>query len=115
MNLYAANSQWSTRPEESGSGVAPPTVSTSLERNRVSCAKNPLVFAPMSPRSSEMQNVDPSRIVSTSYSPWRTIRAPLDCWSALITISSTLTWSGRVSAKSTQSAISSGVTGSSPS
>ena len=56
----------STRPEESRSGVAPPTVSTSRERKRVSCAKNPLVLAPMSPRSSEMQNVDPSRIVSTS-------------------------------------------------
>ncbi len=30
----------------------------------MSCAKKPLVSAAMSPRSSEMQNVDPSRIVS---------------------------------------------------
>ena len=45
----------------------------------------------------------------------RTIRAPLDCWSALITISSTFTCNGRVSANRMQSATSSGVMGSTPS
>ena len=64
-----------------------------------------------------MQNVEPSRIVSdtTAVSLLRTTRAPLDWASALITISSRFTCSGRVSAKSTQSATSSGVTGSRPS
>ena len=47
-------------------GAVPPTRRTRRERKRVSCAKKPLVFAPMSPWSSEMQNVDPSRIVSTT-------------------------------------------------
>ena len=45
----------------------------------------------------------------------RTTRAPLDWASALITISSRFTCSGRVRAKRTHSATSSGVTGSSPS
>ena len=45
----------------------------------------------------------------------RTIRPPLDCAIALMTISSTFTCSGRVSAKRTQSATSSAVIGSSPS
>ena len=45
----------------------------------------------------------------------RTTRAPLDCASALTTISSMFTCSGRVKANRTQSATSSGVTGSMPS
>ena len=48
-----------------------------------------------------------------SYSA-RTMRAPLDCASALTTISSMFTCGGRVSANRTQSATSSGVTGSRP-
>ena len=38
----------------------------STERKRVSCAKKPLVSSPTSPRSSQMQNVEPSRIVSVT-------------------------------------------------
>ena len=69
----------------------------------------------MSPRSSQMQNVDPSRIVSAiTLIRSRRIRPPLDWASALTTISSMLTCSGRVSAKSTQSAMSSAVSGSTP-
>ena len=41
----------------------PLIVSRSTERKRVSCAKNPLVSSPTSPRSSQMQKVEPSRIV----------------------------------------------------
>ena len=41
----------------------------------------------------------------------RRMRAPLDCASAVTTISSTFTFAGRVSAKSTHSATSSGRTG----
>ena len=80
----------------------------------MSCAKKPLVSAAMSPRSSQMQNVDPSRIVEHQAS-LRTIRPPLDCARALITISSIFTCSGRVIAKRTQSATSSAVSGSTPS
>ena len=36
----------------------------SRERKRVSCVKKPLVASPTSPMSSQMQNVDPSRIVN---------------------------------------------------
>ena len=61
----------------------------------MSCAKRPLVSAAMSPRSSQMQKVDPSRIVSITTS-LRTIRPPLDWARALITISSMFTCSGRV-------------------
>ena len=111
-----AAAKCSTRPDDSRSGGDPATESTSRERNRVSCAKKPLVSAAMSPRSSDMQNVDPSRIVSTrAPHVLRTTLAPPDCASALTTISSTLTCSGRVSANMTQSATSSGVTGSTPS
>ena len=65
-----------------------------------------------------MQKVDPSRIVSPvniDAGYFRTMRAPLDCASAFTTISSMFTCAGRVTANMTQSATSSGVTGSRPS
>ncbi len=112
-----AAAKCSTRPDDSRSRGDPCTESRRRERNRVSCAKKPLVSAAMSPRSSDMQNVDPSRIVNTrdDRHVLRTTLAPLDCASALTTISSTLTCNGRVRANMTQSATSSGVTGSTPS
>ncbi len=82
----------------------------------MSSAKKPPVFSQMSPRSSLMQNVEPSRIVSAIDDVYwfRRMRPPLDWASALTTISSTFTCSGRVSAKRMQSAMSSGVSGSTP-
>jgi hypothetical protein len=50
--------------DERSSGRVPFTVSTQRERKRVSCAKKPIVGSTMSPRSSETQKVDPSRMVS---------------------------------------------------
>src|SRR6186997_2742998 len=61
-----AAEKYSTLPAESGRGVAPFSVSFSRERKRVSSAKRPLVWSPTSPRSSQMQKVDPSRIVNIS-------------------------------------------------
>ena len=58
-----AAEKYSTTPEESSSGVAPLTVRQSRERKRVSSANRPCVSAAMSPRSSQMQKVEPSRIV----------------------------------------------------
>ena len=46
------------------SGRAPLIVSAQRERKRVSCAKKPIVGSTMSPRSSETQKVEPSRMVS---------------------------------------------------
>ena len=54
-----------TRPDESSSGREPSRRRTSRERKRVSAAKKPLVSAAMSPRSSQMQKVEPSRMVRT--------------------------------------------------
>jgi hypothetical protein len=48
------------------SGRAPLIVSTQRERNLVSLAKSPNTGSAMSPRSSETQNVEPSRIVSAT-------------------------------------------------
>src|SRR5213080_2049870 len=45
-------------------GRSPFRVRTQRERKRVSSAKRPAVGASMSPRSSQTQNVEPSRIVS---------------------------------------------------
>jgi len=63
-----AAEKYSTLPAESGSGRAPLTFRQSRERKRVSCVKKPLVSSPTSPRSSQMQNVDPSRIVNSESS-----------------------------------------------
>jgi hypothetical protein len=61
-----AAEKYSTLPDESGSGVTPLSVSVRRERKRVSSANRPLVFSPTSPMSSQMQKVDPSRIVNIS-------------------------------------------------
>ena len=55
---------------ESGSGRAPATVSTQRERKRVSAAKKPAApgVPSMSPRSSQTQNVEPSRMVKVKAS-----------------------------------------------
>ncbi len=74
-----AAEKYSTFPDDSGSGVLPLIVSASFERKRVSSAKSPLVSPPTSPSSSQMQNVDPSRIVSTIHARFvrpTTARAP---------------------------------------
>ena len=84
------------------------------ERKRVSSANSPLVLPSRSPISSQMQKVDPSRIVSAIGTYFRTMRAPLDCAMAFTTISSMFTCAGRVNANRTQSATSSAVTGSRP-
>jgi hypothetical protein len=57
--------------EVRSSGRFPSIVSFRIERNRVSSAKRPLVAQPpRSPTSSQMQNVEPSRIViAIAYSP----------------------------------------------
>ena len=61
----------------------------------MSSAKSPLVRPSRSPISSQMQNVEPSRIVSAiATSQSRTMRAPEDCASAVTTISSTFTFGG---------------------
>ena len=64
-------------------------------------------------RHRELQNLAVVLAAETHYSA-RTMRAPLDCASALTTISSMFTCGGRVKANRTQSATSSGVTGSMP-
>src|SRR5215210_1583401 len=58
-----AAEKYSTLPEERTSGASPLIVNRQRERKRVSCAKRPCVGVRMSPRSSETQNVEPSRIV----------------------------------------------------
>ncbi len=87
----------------------PPTRRTSRERKRVSCAKKPLVsvgdVAAVVADAERRSLEDREHLASSSR---RTIRPPLDWARALITISSTLTCSGRVTAKRTQSATSSG-------
>ena len=59
-----AAEKYSTLPDESSSGRAPFTVSLSSERNLVSSVKKPLVCPSRSPISSQMQKVEPSRMVS---------------------------------------------------
>src|SRR5687768_4368140 len=68
--------KYSTLSDESTSGEAPLTVSRSRERKRVSCVKKPLISSTMSPRSSQMQNVAPSRTVSGTRSLLRPQDAP---------------------------------------
>src|SRR4051812_14290196 len=63
-----AAEKYSTLSEERTSGRAPLIVSTQRERKRVSSAKRPMTGSAMSPRSSETQNVEPSRIVSGTIS-----------------------------------------------
>ena len=106
-----AAEKYSTFPDESRSGFAPLIVRQSRERKRVSSANRPCVSPSMSPRSSQMQKVEPSRIVS-AIRRLRAIRTALDWASALTTSSSTFTCGGRVSAKTTHSATSSGRSGS---
>src|SRR6478609_767624 len=65
---YAAE-KYSTLPDESSSGGLPSMVSSSRERKRVSSANSPCVFSRTSPRSSQMQNVEPSRIVCCVMGP----------------------------------------------
>src|SRR2546428_1751556 len=48
------------------SGRSPLTVRRHRDRKRVSSANSPAVGAAMSPRSSQTQNVEPSRIVSAT-------------------------------------------------
>jgi hypothetical protein len=55
------------RPERTR-GRAPSIVSIQRERKRVSSAKRPITGAVMSPRSSDAQNVEPSRIVKATRS-----------------------------------------------
>ena len=59
-----AAEKYSTLPDERSSGFAPLIVSFSRDRKRVSSANRPLVSPSRSPISSQMQKVDPSRIVS---------------------------------------------------
>ena len=107
-----AAEKYSTLPDESSSGRSPLIVSSRRERKRVSSAKKPArraadvaeLVADAEGRALE----DRERHDAASLP--RMMRAPLDCASALTTISSTFTCGGRVTAKRTQSAMSSGVT-----
>ena len=102
--------------EVSSSGRLPLIVSFRQDRKRVSSAKSPLVDqVPTSPTSSQMQKVEPSRIVIAMAYGSELLLTILEgelCARALTTSSSTLTWSGRVTANATHSAMSSGVSGS---
>src|SRR5262249_27104395 len=59
-----AAEKYSIFPDDRSSGRSPFTVSRRWARKRVSEAKRPAVSPSRSPISSQMQNVDPSRIVS---------------------------------------------------
>src|SRR3954470_24337346 len=59
-----AAEKYSTLPDESRSGRTPFTFRRSTERKRVSSVEKPWVRRSMSPTSSQMQKVEPARIVS---------------------------------------------------
>ena len=116
LRMKNAAEKYSIRPDESSNGRLPLMVMFNEERKRVSSANSPSTSAPKSPRSSQMQNVAPSRIRNCSAMRHsRIIRAPDDCARALTTSSSTFTCGGRVTAKRTHSAMSSGLIASTPS
>jgi hypothetical protein len=59
-----AAEKYSTLPDESSIGRSPLTRNSRRERKRVSSAKRPLVRPSRSPIWSQIQNVEPSRMVS---------------------------------------------------